>query len=142
VTLLRGKKGPTAPLSKVIVLTLAAYLLLSMDMDGKVLCLGENGHVAVESVGGACCDHDVPDTLRAHDGDDHDGCVDVPLLSAWEHTVSGRKITLNRHTPAPHQAIIASDCMISHASCANLPLDCRNKPWFRMELQRSVVLLL
>ncbi|MBI5191008.1 MAG: hypothetical protein HZA22_10065 [Nitrospirae bacterium] len=74
---------------------LSLFMLLMVTacggMDGYVLCITEDGRVAVEAASGACCDDSVfaagtytdPATRRASDEDDHhcDSCVDIPLSS-------------------------------------------------------------
>ncbi|MBI5694116.1 MAG: hypothetical protein HZC51_00020 [Nitrospirae bacterium] len=58
-------------------------------MDGYVLCITEDGRVAVEAASGTCCDSAVfaadpygnPSAREVSDEDDHhcDTCVDIPL---------------------------------------------------------------
>jgi len=141
VTLLRGKKGLTAPLSKVIALTLAAYLFLPMGMDGKVLCLGENGHVAVESVGGACCGHDASGDMALYMGDVCGPCLDIPFLSVAEHKFSSRQALQSRHAVSPIQALLVQADLFARSPGANPHPGFWDNAKPLVQLQRSVILL-
>ncbi|MCK5174592.1 MAG: hypothetical protein KAR47_14455 [Planctomycetes bacterium] len=83
----------------------SAVICLSMVVNcagGPVLCLGFNGHVAVEAAGGDCCDHSAHDDSNANVAAFADvavsqnvescrGCVDIPLSDGFAGLPGGSR---------------------------------------------------
>lgn len=79
-------------LSAILSLFMLLLVTAGGNMDGFVLCITQDGRVAVEATSGTCCDSAVfavdpsgnPSTREASGEDDHhcDSCVDVPLLTS------------------------------------------------------------
>lgn len=87
----------------------SAVICLSMVVNcagGPVLCIGHNGHIAIEAAAGDCCEH------SGHDGSDANvvafadvavsqsvescrGCVDIPLSDGFAGLPGfGKKVNL------------------------------------------------
>lgn len=123
-----------AIITKITVVCLTGLVAVSALGSGMILCLGENGHVAVESPGNTeCCSHE-GDT-HGKCADEHDdtscissgedtcrGCIDIPIpeLQRAEFAVETQlSLTL-------HQALaVCSEYCLSNAV---VPIDCMTSP--------------
>ena len=82
----------------IVILLLGAHAIASMGLGGGlVLCIGPQGHLAIEHAGHEPgCDHGCPDESRAPDGlgeacpTDHD-CDDVGLAQQLVHRLPTEK---------------------------------------------------
>ena len=77
---------------------------------GPVLCIGYNGHVAVEAAAGDCCDHSARDDGDAivvafagsENVDSCRGCVDIPLSDGFAGLPGGsRRVDLAALSSGP-----------------------------------------
>ncbi|MHC4623767.1 MAG: hypothetical protein ACYS4W_07675 [Planctomycetota bacterium] len=77
-----------------------------------VLCIGEDGHIAIEVAGNDCCGHSASDVSEIHQtafagdyrsgNDDCGSCVDVPLCVGFSRTIiSAKKVNHTPSAPGP-----------------------------------------
>lgn len=100
---------------------LVASMLIS-NSSGMVLCIGDDGHIAVEAVHKEHSDHSSDESGEAHDEDhstafpienDADGCVDVSLdLDKLSQVVKHDRLlkdTVSRDLSASYMAELYAD---------------------------------
>ena len=115
-------------LRKVLVQFVSVVFCLSVALGNSgavVLCVSEDGHIAVETAGNNCCTdplNDTPETPatalhnggQPADGDDCGSCVDIPLSSSLTGTFNIAK----KPSPAflgsnPAHSLVVSDRHLS-----------------------------
>ena len=94
----------------------SAVICLSMVVNcagGPVLCIGHNGHVAIETAAGDCCDHSghgdgdavvaaFADVAVSQNVESCRGCVDIPLSDGFAGLPGGsRRVDLAALSSGP-----------------------------------------
>lgn len=126
-----------------IALALSVYALIPMGLDGMVLCIGDDGHLAVEVTGAVCCDPaDILGSLGLHTDDACGRCVDIPLPFA---AYMGNADRQEFHAPSgatPLQTTLFGEYQFPPGIETNAPLEFPNQSRPLIELHLSVVLLI
>jgi hypothetical protein len=123
-------------------------LVALANSEAVVLCMGEDGHVAIETVGSSCCESAQIGTSEGHSavfvddsqyaGDDCGSCVDIPLSGGYAGSLNtAKKANLSFAASSPAAPLPASP-QVSERQLAGKSLELT--PFFTP--LRSVILLI
>jgi hypothetical protein len=89
---------------QLINVALAALVVAWLTLPRLELCVGVDGHVALEPLGAACCEETQVDVLLGADSHCANGCVDTPLeVSAASASLERQHVTPPVLTPVGGQ---------------------------------------